>query len=139
MTFSVTPSFSTKFAPPHVELDEPAGFRIDKNGKKHCIFNMIRPAWQSDLFWKFMKDLDGLKGQADEDAIGASRKPGALARDRVELVQPKVVDTAALKGLWKNCYNEVWLANLKLPCCRVLEVMEENYDFSLEYRLEEGL
>lgn len=128
-----------KLRPPHVEPDEPAGFRIDDSGKQHRVFNMIRPAWQSDVFWKFMKDLDERKSQADNEAIGASRKSGALARERVELAEPKVVNTAAPKGLWKNCYDEAWLAKLTLPSRRTLQVLEENYDFNLEYRVEQGL
>lgn len=86
-----------------------------------------------------MKDLDRLKAQADEEAIGASRKPGALARDRVELAQPKVVNTAAPKGLWRNCYDEAWLSGLKLPSLRTLEVREGDYDFSLDYHVEQGV
>ena len=76
-----------------------------------------------------MRDIDKLR----EARCGQTAKSGNKPRQRVELAQPKTINSPAPKGLWRNCYDPQWLARLPQHEQSALNIIDEDYDFSLEY------
>ena len=41
-------------------------------------------------------------------------------------------------GLWRNCYNPVWLQSLKPHVLESLQIINSDYDFSVVARTRKG-
>lgn len=119
-----------KLMPVHVSPDEPA---VPGVGMDCRTYHIIEALWQSRPYKTFMRGIDGLRNakRARED------KGGNRPRQRLELREPNTVNSKAPKGLWRNCYDADWLTHLKTltpHLYNALEVIEEDYDFSLDPR-----
>ncbi|PIL28469.1 hypothetical protein GSI_08507 [Ganoderma sinense ZZ0214-1] len=74
-----------------------------------------------------MRDLDFWNKQDFEKHRTSSSAP----RWRVALEEPRVVNSAAPVGLWRNCYDPGWLKKLDAPRRRLLKIINEDFDFTM--------
>lgn len=119
-----------KLQPKHVSPDEPV-----VPNDRHCwTFHIVEAKWQSQAYKRFMRGLDELRANGRAVAIGDHNPGGNVPRSRVELLHPKLVASPAPKGLWQNCYDSDWLRQLQPFQYEALEVIERDYDFSLDRR-----
>ncbi|RDX43278.1 hypothetical protein OH76DRAFT_1322818, partial [Lentinus brumalis] len=94
-------------------------------------FFIVEAFWQSDELKVFLRLLDTWHLWDWRQSIGDRLPGGNPPRKRVELAEPRVANSAAPKGLWKNCYNDAWLDTLKPHVRRQLGIIDEDYDFRL--------
>lgn len=89
-------------------------------------YRIIRAKWQSFALRKFLRALD-------VKYIKLRQKPGYIGpipRIRFES-NARVEDRPAPMGLWRNCYDQVWLQGLKQDDRDALDVTDDDYDFDL--------
>ncbi|KAI0738694.1 hypothetical protein C8Q80DRAFT_1113287, partial [Daedaleopsis nitida] len=116
----------SKLKPAHVSPDKPA----DPDNPDCRKFHIIEARWQSKAYKTFMRDIDKKSAQS------RANKSGNKRRERIELAIPETINSEAPVGLWRNCYDVMWLKSLEPHEFHALEVIEDEYDFSLEYRTE---
>ncbi|RDX44262.1 hypothetical protein OH76DRAFT_1359904 [Lentinus brumalis] len=121
-----------KMKPRHMSGDEPE-FEVsnDERVTHPRIFFIIDAFWQSGPLVKLLRSLDAWNVQDYCQSIGDNLPGGNPPRKRVELATPKVVNSRAPKGLWRNCYNDAWLDTLKPHEIRKLCIINKDYDFKL--------
>lgn len=108
-----------------VENDE------DDRQKHPRVYFIVDAAWQSGGLKTFVRMLDQWNISDWRQKIGDKLPGGNAPRKRVELAKPRVVDSLAPPGLWRNCYDERWLESLNpVPRAR-LNVVDSDYDFLL--------
>ena len=78
------------------------------------------------------RGLDRLRAEAR----GHKHAGGNTPRERLELADGETVDSPAPKGLWRNCYNPAWLKGLKPYQYEALQIIDEDYEFSLDARAD---
>ncbi|KAI0709156.1 hypothetical protein C8Q76DRAFT_626546, partial [Earliella scabrosa] len=118
----------SKLEPGHVSPDEPA-----VPGDPSCrTFFILEAEWQSQEYKAFMR------GGLDK-MLKAARKSsgGNQPRERLERPEPKVVNSRAPRGLWRNCYSQAWLQKLMPHQHHALQIIDEDYDFSLDCRVDD--
>ena len=112
--------------------DEPDGNSSDEENKsRRLTYFIVESAWQSQALIEFFRILDKWHIQDLREKVGDKATGGNPPRKRVPVVGGRVADTPAPQGLWRNCYNATWLANLKPHVRRRLQVIDEDYDFTL--------
>ncbi|PIL35031.1 hypothetical protein GSI_02818 [Ganoderma sinense ZZ0214-1] len=116
----------------HLSSDEPA-FGTDDRQSQFKLYYIIEAAWQSQDFKKFVWALDQWYLYYARPKVGMKQRGGNLPRVREALPKGKarVVDSIAPRGLWRNCYDEDWLKNLKVSEREDLNMRDEDYDFTL--------
>ncbi len=113
--------------PIHVSPDEPA---VPSAGMECRVYHITEALWQSRSYKTFMRGIDSLRNaKRTKDKTG-----GNSPRLRVELREPRTVNSKAPKGLWRNCYDENWLKNLPPHEYNVLEIIDDLYEFNLDPR-----
>ncbi|KAL1938668.1 hypothetical protein VTO73DRAFT_11483 [Trametes versicolor] len=102
------------------------------------IYRVVESRWQSNQLKTFLRALDGIYRNNWENS-GGHRLPGLPPRARgvneggpVEHGYPPI-------GLWRNCYDLVWLQGLQPAERDALSVIDEDYDFSLPVNGMEGV
>ena len=93
-------------------------------------YHIIEAAWQSREFKICVRDLD-FWNIKDFDDYG---RGGSRPRCHVAVQEPRVVDSPAPAGLWRNCYDPDWLRKLDAPRRRLLRIIDEDFDFTLPER-----
>ncbi|RDX51288.1 hypothetical protein OH76DRAFT_1347265, partial [Lentinus brumalis] len=121
-----------KLKPRHMSGDEPE-FEVsnDERQAHPRVFFITDAFWQSGPLVTLFRSLDAWNVQDWRQSIGDNLPGGNPPRKRVELANPKVVNSPAPKGLWRNCYNDAWLATLKKHEIRKLRIINKDYDFKL--------
>ncbi len=87
--------------------------------------------WQSRDYKDFMHGLDKIW------KMNRRSKGGNLPRKRIELADPTWVDSEAPPGLWRNCYDDEWLRKQPHQKRIELRIINEEYDFSLDPRVQD--
>ncbi|TFK79510.1 hypothetical protein K466DRAFT_505415, partial [Polyporus arcularius HHB13444] len=111
----------------HMSGDEADG----PEGRLASLYIIIEAEWQSEAIKIFFRTLDRryiedwVRGQRNRGGRGPRRR---IAKDGAE-----VMDTDAPKGLWRNCYSDAWLALQPPYTVRDLEIINEDYDFTLDF------
>ncbi|RPD52091.1 hypothetical protein L227DRAFT_515363, partial [Lentinus tigrinus ALCF2SS1-6] len=121
-----------KLKPSHMSGDEPQFDSEDGEWQTYPrTFFIVEAAWQSKLLKDFLRTLDQWHIEDWRQSIGDRLPGGSPPRIRIARANPKVRQSAAPKGLWKNCYDRKWFAKLKPHKQRELEVIDQDYDFRL--------
>ena len=95
------------------------------------VYQIVEAAWQSREFKTFARDLE-VWNIDDWRLDNGGRLPGGSSpRKRIALEKPRIVDSKAPVGLWRNCYNPRWLKRLKGPQKQGLHIIDEDFDFTL--------
>lgn len=116
-----------KFRPVHMSGDETDG----PKKLHHPVFRIVEARWQSLELKLFLRILDRLYREHWAEPIGERATSGNPPRERREAPDAKVVDGVAPIGLWRNCYDRDWLNSLKPHVRASLQVIDDDYDFSL--------
>ena len=95
------------------------------------VFFIVEAAWQSEPFKRFVRTLDEWNIEDWRQKVGDILPGGNSPRRRVALATPRVVNSPAPIGLWRNCYDPGWLKKLKGHVRERLQIIDEDYDFSL--------
>lgn len=120
-----------KLKPSHMSGDEPE-FETDNERQTHDrVFFIVEAEWQSPELITFLRTLDAWHVYDWRQAIGDRLPGGNPPRKRVSRAVPRVVNSVAPKGLWKNCYSQAWLDKLKPHKRAELKMINSDYDFSL--------
>ena len=93
------------------------------------IWRIMIARWQSQELRNFFWALDRMYREDWRKEVNGGNMP----RQRV-FCGPKestVEDGVAPIGLWRNCYDPVWLSEQPPHIIRELEIVDEDYDFSL--------
>ncbi|KAI1788737.1 hypothetical protein LXA43DRAFT_628877 [Ganoderma leucocontextum] len=117
-----------KLEPCHMSGDEAAVAKEGAGtGSAGQAYHIVEAAWQSREFKICMRDLDVWNIQD----FGVDRPSGSRPRWRVALETPRVVNSTAPAGLWRNCYDPHWLKKLDAPRRRLLRIIDQDFDFTL--------
>lgn len=118
--------------PAHLSSDEPAFGTNDKQAQ-FKLYYIIEAAWQSPAFKKFVCALDQWYLYHSRPKVGMKQRGGNLPHIREELPKGKacVIDSIAPCRLWRNCYDEDWVKNLKVSEREDLNMIDDDYDFML--------
>ncbi|KAI0827599.1 hypothetical protein BC628DRAFT_1299757, partial [Trametes gibbosa] len=117
-----------RIKPEYMSGDETDRDEDNKRIRPHS-FTGEEPEWMSEAYREFMHTLDDWHYDKWANGVDGELKGGNPPRTRNFC--GKVVKTKAPKGLWRNCYNAAWLAQLKPYQRRGLHVIEEDYNFEL--------
>ncbi|KAH7906907.1 hypothetical protein BJ138DRAFT_1129573 [Hygrophoropsis aurantiaca] len=105
---------------------------VSPNKKKGSnVFPRVYPAWRSSQFATFLWRLDALIEANRVPIVGTRKKPGTPRRQRPHS-QKQNTQTPAPPRLPRNCYDAVWLQNLKDShprLYRLLECVDVDYSF----------
>lgn len=116
-----------RLKPVHVSPDEPA---VPSVGVECRTYHIKEALWQSRGYKTFMRGIDKIRiAKRAKDDTG-----GNAPCQRIELRVPTTVNSKAPKGLWRNCYDEDWLRGLRLHEYNGLEIIDDDYEFSLDPR-----
>ena len=114
----------------HMSADE-TDFE-EGGGKKHpATFTITRAAWMSAAFRRLCRQLDMENIQNCEPVIGDQGSGGNGPRACSDATPPREANTRAPTGLWRNCYNSVWLRCLKEDQLRRLDIINDDFGLSL--------
>lgn len=94
-------------------------------------FRIIESEWMSKAFRSFLRKLYDAYIYDWETLPGDSKQGGSNPRERYVGNPPESTLGRPAIGLWRNCYNEKWLATLKPHKYRELEIIEKPYDFTI--------
>lgn len=102
------------------------------------IWRIIFAAWQSAELRNFLWALDAkyIKDRARPQEEGKRRTPGNSVRARMPLATSSTVPGVAPPGLWRNCYDEDWLAGQSDWEREQLDIIDGVYDFTLDPPVE---
>ena len=103
----------------------------DGSSKAHPpVFRIVAAQWQSDDLRNFLWVLDMFYREDWAHPIHGRASVGNPPRTRTFYEDGPSEEGSPPKGLWRNCYNPVWLESLKPYQRKELEIIEEDYDFS---------
>ncbi|KAJ8454816.1 hypothetical protein ONZ51_g12806 [Trametes cubensis] len=94
-------------------------------------YRIIESRWQSLALKTFLRGLDALYRQGWDRSRPRVRFAGAPPRVRIPQEGGPEADGLAPTGLWRNCYDKDWLRTLDADQRNTLEVIDDDYDFSL--------
>ena len=96
-------------------------------------WEVIEAEWQSDQLVTFFCHIDLVYERDYYRPVGHRRPCGHGPRRRIrhERGLGKVGNSVAPVGLWRNCYNPEWLSRQDIWTIRALEIIDEDYDFTL--------
>ncbi|KAI0691533.1 hypothetical protein C8T65DRAFT_587145, partial [Cerioporus squamosus] len=100
-------------------------------------FRIIECWWMSDDLRNFLRRLDADYLEDWECSPTKRSAGGSAPRERVVATPRMITEGTAVVGLWRNCYNEDYLKNLKPHDYRKLQIIESNYDFRIRPRQPE--
>lgn len=95
-------------------------------------FRILRPEWQSDALATFFWRLDEIDRRNWREPVTNRSTQGNAPRVRLPPSGGKRVATLAPIGLWRNCYHPQFLAGLEAWQIDELDVIDEDYDFSID-------
>lgn len=114
--------------PQHMSDDETDR---DEDGKRllPAAFTIRDAQWMSDLYRTFMRTLDDWHYDKWANGVDGVETGGNAPRTHNSL--GRVANPRAPSGLWRNCYNNAWLATLKPHQRHRLKIIDADYDFTL--------
>ncbi|KAI0744437.1 hypothetical protein C8Q76DRAFT_573574, partial [Earliella scabrosa] len=116
----------------HMSGDEAVVEGVDDDRQKHPrAYHIVEAAWQSEEFKAFVRVLDEWHIEDWRLKVGEKLRGGNSPRVRIPLAKPRVINSPAPIGLWRNCYSPSWLRSLKDHAREQLHIIDEDYDFSL--------
>ncbi|KAI0686178.1 hypothetical protein C8Q76DRAFT_636259, partial [Earliella scabrosa] len=130
-----------RLRPGHMSGDEAVTMGTGDDRQQHPrVYHIVELAWQSEEFKTFVRTLDEWNIENFRIKVGRKLSGGNSPRERIALAKPRVIDSPAPKGLWRNCYSPTWLAALKPHVREQLQIIDKDYDFSLPtYKSPEDL
>ncbi|TFK81047.1 hypothetical protein K466DRAFT_502838, partial [Polyporus arcularius HHB13444] len=96
------------------------------------VYRIIIADWQSLELRTFLWTLDAKYLAYWAKPPTRRRTGGNPARHRVKRDNSKTISGVAPIGLWRNCYNDDWLDTLQDWEIELLEIVDEDYDFTLD-------
>ena len=109
-----------------------SGDESDGPEKSHpASFRIVEARWQSLELKTFLRALDGMYREDWANPQLRRAVSGNPSRHRIE-EGARIEDGIAPRGLWRNCYDHVWLTTLKPYIRWSLHVIDEDYDFSIK-------
>ncbi|KAJ3006967.1 hypothetical protein NUW54_g3733 [Trametes sanguinea] len=109
-----------------------SGDETDGEKVEHApVYRIILAEWQSDDLRAFLWALDAMYIKYWEKPPESRRTKGNAPRTRVLRGDSRTVPGTAPMGLWRNCYNAAWLAKKKEWEVEALQIIDEDYDFTL--------
>ncbi|KAI9059318.1 hypothetical protein FKP32DRAFT_1580073, partial [Trametes sanguinea] len=118
----------SKLQPRHMSGDE----ATSASDRLAGIFTIIEAAWQSEQLKFFLRRLDVLYAVEYLKPSKGRLRSGKPPRQRIAKPTSRQADSPAPIGLWRNCYDEAWLARQRRHFIKGLEIIDEDYDFSLD-------
>ena len=110
-----------------LEATNMSGDETDGAEKTHPPrWRIIIARWQSRELRNFLWSLDRMH----REDWARRRTGGNPPRERV-LREGYDEDGTAPVGLWRNCYDQAWLQAQPAHVIRELEIVDEDYDFTL--------
>ncbi|KAJ8457610.1 hypothetical protein ONZ51_g11431 [Trametes cubensis] len=99
-------------------------------------YRIVESKWQSQELKTFLRGLDALYRQGwarsrTRVRLSNSNLDGAKPRIRIPQEGGPEADGVPPIGLWRNCYDEGWLRGLAAEQRNALDIVEEDYEFSL--------
>ncbi|PIL26618.1 hypothetical protein GSI_11312 [Ganoderma sinense ZZ0214-1] len=85
----------------------------------------------SSAFRRVCRELDKENIETRDTLIGDQGSGGNGPRIHQDTAPPREADTRAPTGLWRNCYDSVWLVGLKEDQVRRLEMIDKDFDLRL--------
>ncbi len=110
-----------------------SGDELENARATHRRYRIIEAQWMSTALRTFLRRLDSIYIEYCATRGGGGSGP----RERIPYPTPKVEDSPAPDGLWRNCYDDAWLASRPAHRLRKLQIIESNYDFSLHVEFDE--
>ncbi|KAI0709979.1 hypothetical protein C8Q76DRAFT_798750 [Earliella scabrosa] len=97
------------------------------------IWRIIFAEWQSVELMNFFWALDAkYLSQSANPPDPQRRTPGNSPRVRAPKQASRTIPGVAPRGLWRNCYNPSWLAKLPSWELEQLEIIDSDYDFTID-------
>lgn len=110
-----------------------SGDETDGDEKTHPpTWRIIPSRWQADALRSLLWKIDGMGLQDWAEPKGTRATQGNPPRLRVLRDGGEEEDGVAAIGLWRNCYNPEWLKALLPHQVANLQIIDADYDFSLE-------
>ncbi|OSD03003.1 hypothetical protein PYCCODRAFT_1467311 [Trametes coccinea BRFM310] len=109
-----------------------SGDETDGDKVMHApVYRIIHAEWQSEALRAFLWAVDAEYIAHWESPPNSRRTKGNMPRKRVLRPNSQTVSGTAPMGLWRNCYNPQWLAKKKEWQVEALQIIDEDYDFSI--------
>ncbi|KAI9057522.1 hypothetical protein FKP32DRAFT_1583544 [Trametes sanguinea] len=96
------------------------------------VYRIIIAEWQSEAFRRFLWAIDAKYIDYWKSPPDSRRSKGNPPRKRVLRPHSRTVPGTAPMGLWRNCYNDAWLAKKQEWEIEALEIIDEDYNFVLQ-------
>ncbi|CDO75812.1 hypothetical protein BN946_scf184951.g10 [Trametes cinnabarina] len=119
-----------KLLPQHMSGDE-----TDDPKSAHKRYRIVEAQWQSAALKDFLRHLDKMYLEHCVTRGGGGSRP----RERIHSSDPKVADSPAPDGLWRNCYDNAWLASRPAHQIRRMRIVNSDYDFSVHLEPDVGV
>ncbi|KAI0375850.1 hypothetical protein BV20DRAFT_932502 [Pilatotrama ljubarskyi] len=111
----------------HMSGDETDGPKVKHSAK----YRIVLAEWQSEAFRTFLWRIDTKYIEYWETPPRKRRVNGNGIRVRVLSANSRTERGSAPQRLWRNCYDEGWLGKLKDWQKELLDIVDEDYDFSM--------
>ncbi|KAL7279730.1 hypothetical protein ACG7TL_006137 [Trametes sanguinea] len=105
--------------------------RDEKKKKLHpALYTVVEAEWQSKKHKRLMRKLEEWHNEDWKNPTIKGDYKGGNG-PRLRKYTGKTVSVPAPKGLWRNCYSKRWKAKLKPHQLQALEMIDQDYDFTL--------
>lgn len=95
-------------------------------------FKIVDAEWQSQVLRDFFTTLDAMHRETFHYPVGDRLPGGNQPRVRTRPSVPEYDSkSAAPIGLWRNCYDEQWLAKLPPHLITELRIKPTDYNFTI--------
>lgn len=94
-------------------------------------FNRILPGWRSQELQDFLWHLDDIRDEVAKRPVGNRRHGLQRGRQRLRTHLKINEESIAPPNLPRNCYRPKWLKGLRQYHLKKLEIVGDNYDFSV--------
>ena len=95
------------------------------------VYDIVEASWQSLAMKTYLRTIDAMSREDWASPVQSRAVSGNPPRHRREVPNPKVEVTPVPIGLWRNCYDEQFLASLRPHELERLEIIDAEYDFTL--------
>ncbi len=100
-------------------------------GGSQVVYNRILPGWRSQELQDFLWRLDDIRDEVAKRPVGKRRHGLQRGRQRLRTNLKINEESVAPPNLPCNCYRPRWLKGLRPYQLKQLEIVKDNYDFSV--------
>ena len=100
-------------------------------GGREVVYGRILPEWRSQELQDFLWRLDDVQDEVSKRPVGNRRHGPQRGRRRLRTNLKINKASTAPPNLPRNCYRPSWLKVLRTYQLRQLNIVDDNYDFSI--------